>query len=124
MPDLEVDISGTTYKVSIDYEGYLSGASLSAEGRAYVARLAESIAEARRFAALRLLSSYNENWADSEENIYSVETFESKLILKKLVILDAPGYADIFFDDSDMFSGRVINVYMEGITPKDATLIG
>jgi hypothetical protein len=122
--NITIDIDGTRYVISVACAGYVAGPALSHDGEAYVRVLVGAIETAKRLAAQTLIGTHNETWADDEHPSLTPEQFVQKLTLKRIVILDTPNAATLYFDDGDLFGGHWIAVSVQGADPDRASLEG
>lgn len=126
MPELEIThrVGDQVIEVDVDYEGYIDGGILNAEGSAYLERVIAKIEEAKAHAADRLLDIYNEGWTDEDHPHLNKQQFMDHLTLDGIYLLDTLDSAIIFFKDGDLFWGHLVTVDMEGETFDGADLFG
>ncbi len=77
----------------------------------------------KAFASTQLLQLYNEFWAEDGEELSPV-AFESNLTSPTILIYDEEGTASVYFQDSEMFGGHLIEIYITQGSILDAEIVG
>lgn len=123
MTKVSHDCKGKIVEVDCECPLYLAGEELSAAGAAYVGSVVANLAAARSLATQELLETYNDCWVDETHLPLTAEAFQKNLIKPRFSILDE-ACCSIYFADSDMFGGHIIEVAFEGDRPTWAQLLG
>ena len=90
----------------------------------FYTRLISDLDNLRRHAAKRLLRLYNEAWVCEEIGPVDEQGFMQRLTNPRVTLFDAIGAAWVFFDDSNLFAGHCIEIFIHENLPMDAQLIG
>jgi hypothetical protein len=90
----------------------------------YAARLVESLAILREYAADRLMKLYNDRWLDENHAALDRTSFLSHLVNPSITLYDELGAAIVYFEDDDMFAGHYIEVVVNDGVPQHAGLAG
>ena len=98
----------------------------TAEARAFAREIIASFDELRHRAAGKFLALYNDTWRDEEEGqeVLDEAGFCARLIEPSITLMDEPGSAVVFFEDSDMFAGHSIQVSLHQREVDNVTLVG
>ena len=78
----------------------------------------------KRFATQQLLETFNDSWAEDDDEELEATQFEANLVAPQIVIYDEIGAATVYFADSDMFGGHSIDVSINEGKISDASLVG
>ena len=106
--DVEEQIRGIDFTV---LEGpYTRGEGISDLGQVFVKDIISKIESYKQYAAEELINLYNETWFDESIGILDKAQLRKKLINPSVVILDSKGAASIFFEESNVFGGHLVEV--------------
>jgi len=127
-------VNGNFMDFKFEYDGvpvtilrgpYLVDEVPTSKAMALIAALTARLDEIRHYAARKgLLHLYNRFWLDENCGPLDEESFVSKLTHPSLVLMDEFGAATIYFDDSDMFAGHWIEVFVYRGELFSANIIG
>jgi hypothetical protein len=122
MKDLTFEIDG--YVVRVLEGPYWEEGKPTPAARELAAHLIKQLDEMRAFASQKYLDLYNDTWREDDDPILNQEEFCSRLIDPGIVLYDELGAAAIYFDDSEMFAGHSIEVWVEEGKIVNAKMVG
>ncbi|MEZ6138751.1 MAG: DUF2262 domain-containing protein [Pirellulaceae bacterium] len=120
--DTTINVEG--YNVRVLAGPYNDGGTATPAAPAFAAELIRMLPQMKKFAAQQLLETFNESWAEDEGDELNATQFEANLVSPQIVIYDEVGAATIYFADSDMFGGHLIDVSINDGKISDASLVG
>ncbi len=99
--------------------------ALTQLGSAVVKRIADHWEEIQRNLADSLLETHNESWADPDEGFpeLSRDEFLGKIILDSIRLMEENSIT-LYFGDSDIFGGHLVDVFWTTEKMYPATLVG
>ncbi len=99
--------------------------ALTQLGSAVVKRIADHWEEIQRNLADSLLETHNESWADPDEGFpeLSRDEFLGKIILDSIRLMEENSIT-LYFGDSDIFGGHLVDVFWTTEKMCPATLVG
>jgi hypothetical protein len=103
---------------------YLKDGAPTPEALEFCGKLTTSMDDLREIAAARFLKLYNETWLDDDIGLVTREQFIARLTNPRVVLLDEPGAANVYFDDGGLFAGHGIQVSVYQGIPADVNLVG
>lgn len=116
-------VRGRVVELAID-KSYPQQA-LTQLGSAVVKRIADHWEEIQRNLADSLLETHNESWADPDEGFpeLSRDEFLGKIILDSIRLMEENSIT-LYFGDSDIFGGHLVDVFWTTEKMYPATLVG
>ena len=114
--DLELIVG--EYPITVLDGPYVDENRVTPEGIAFAKELIAKIPEMKAFASTQLL-----HWAEDGEELSPV-AFESNLTSPTILIYDEEGTASVYFQDSEMFGGHLIEIYITQGSILDAEIVG
>lgn len=105
--------SGPYYTVQITYPGYLQNGRLSPSGEEFLRYLIDSLAQAKQFAAAKMVDKFRDN-AQAPLRDYqhwTVEAFEKRLHIQSVEV-ENPNQAKYRFSFRDIGASHEIDVVM------------
>jgi hypothetical protein len=105
---------------------YVEDGVPSPEARRFALELIGRFDEMRTKATEKFLALYNDTWRDEEEGqpVLDEDGFRARLLNPSVTLMDEPGCACVYFEDSDMFAGHSLEVWVDGGQIRDITLVG
>ena len=72
-----------------------------------------------------LLETYNEGWADPDDGLpeYTRDEFLKRIVINKIYVMEE-GAISLYFDDSDLFAGHLVEIYWNEKKMYEATIEG
>ena len=120
--DTKINVEGHDIRV---LDGpYTDGGSASSAVSTFATELIRMLPDMKKFATKQLLDTYNDSWAEDEDEELNATQFEANLVSPQIVIYDEVGAATVYFADSDMFGGHSIDVSINDGKITDASLVG
>lgn len=120
--DTKITVDG--HEIRVLDGPYTDGTAATSAASDFAKQLIGMLPQMKKFAAQQLLETYNDSWAEDEDEELETTKFEAKLVSPKIVIYDEVGTATVYFADSDMFGGHSIDVSINGGKLSDASLVG
>ena len=84
----------------------------------------DTLNQIRRFAAEQCLNIYNDIWREDNEPKLAAVELAAQLKNPSIVLYDELGSAAIYFEDSNLFSGHSIEVFVTDHRILNASTIG
>ena len=120
--DTKITIDG--YEIRVLEGPYTDGDAATPAATTFARQLIGMLPAMKQFAAQELLDTYNDSWAEDEDDELDAAQFAANLVSPKIVIYDELGAATVYFADSDMFAGHSIEVWINEGEISDASLVG
>jgi hypothetical protein len=122
MSDVTVEIDGHTIEVLTG--PYVVDGQPTAAAIEFASQLVALLNRIREFVATEYLALYNDTWREEDAPILALDEFTSRLTNPSIVVYDEIGAATIYFNDSDMFAGHLIEISVESGEIAHASLVG
>lgn len=119
---MHITIDG--YKIRVLDGAYTDGDTPTPAATEFGKQIIAMLPAMKRFASQELLETYNDSWAEDEDEELDAAQFEANLVSPEIVIYDEIGAASVYFQDSDMFAGHLIDVSINEGEVTHATLAG
>jgi len=121
---MEITSNCGDHVVSFSPGPYCDGDMANAAGMNFAKQLVSNLPAIRLYAAKQLLNTYNNSWVDAEHGPIDENQFVANLCQPQIVVLDEIDAASIYFNDSDMFGGHLIDVMIREGKPIHAAIAG
>jgi hypothetical protein len=122
MKEASFELAGYTIRV-LD-GAYLEHGEPTVAAIEFAATLVGLLGQIRVFAARKYLALYNGGWRRKGDPVLDEQQFCSRLTDPAIVLYDQVGAATVSFDDSFMFAGHWVEVWIHGGEIADADIIG
>jgi hypothetical protein len=103
---------------------YVDQGKASSQAVADFQQYVEQIDQYRAYATAELLALYNDTWRDEADPVLSPTEFSQKLVNPRILLFDELGAASIYFHDSGMFGGHVIDINLDRGKARSVDLAG
>ena len=103
---------------------YISDGRPTKEAVAYYTSLFEDLTNLRHYAAVALISLYNNAWLDDGLSPINEDEFAQKLTNPTIHLYDELGSALVYFNDGGLFAGHSIEVSVTNGVPNYAGIVG
>ena len=120
--DTKITVKG--HEIRVLDGPYTDGDAATPAASAFAMQLIGMLPEMKRFATQQLLETYNDSWAEDEDEEMTAPQFEANLVSPQIVLYDEIGAATVYFADSDMFAGHSIDVSINDGKISNASLVG
>ncbi|MCA8997230.1 MAG: DUF2262 domain-containing protein [Planctomycetaceae bacterium] len=120
--NLTLTVRGHTVRVLDGH--YTSEGKPTSAAEQFAEKIIAKLPTIKKFATQQLLETFNDVWAEDEVDELTPEQFAANLTSPKIVLADELGAASIYFSDSDMFGGHLIDVWINKGKIADASLQG
>jgi hypothetical protein len=121
---MDIDLTIDGMDVTVCEGPYIEGGQLTVEARRFISALIAGLPDARAVASSELLDTYNSSWSDENNPALSDEQFQGKLVKPSFHVSDEFGFATVYFNDSGMFGGQLIEVFISAGRPFSACIAG
>ena len=120
--DTKITVDG--YQIRVLDGPYTNGDAASPAAKTFAKQLIGMLPDMKRLATQQLLETFNDSWAEDDDEELTATQFEANLVSPQIVIYDELGAASVYFADSEMFAGHTIDVSINDGRIADASIVG